>query len=47
MLTSAHEVQKNSVITTDLCVIGSGPAGLSLALELNDRGERVCVLEGG
>lgn len=47
MLTSANSVAKNSVIKADICVIGSGPAGLSFALEFNDRGKKICVLEGG
>lgn len=47
MITSANRVPKHSVLKADLCVIGSGPAGLAVALEFKDRGERVCVLEGG
>jgi choline dehydrogenase-like flavoprotein len=31
----------------DLCVIGSGPAGLTVAAELAGSGLRVCVLESG
>lgn len=31
----------------DLCVIGAGPAGISLALELEGSGLRVCLLEAG
>ena len=47
MLTSATKVPRSSAITTDICVIGSGPAGLSLALEFQDRKQSVCMLEGG
>jgi choline dehydrogenase-like flavoprotein len=31
----------------EVCVIGGGPAGLTLGLELSTRGRRVCVLEAG
>ncbi len=31
----------------DLCVIGSGPAGATVAAELAGRGLRICVLESG
>ncbi|TSC76552.1 MAG: FAD-dependent pyridine nucleotide-disulfide oxidoreductase [Parcubacteria group bacterium Gr01-1014_31] len=47
MVTSASDIPKNSALSADLCIIGSGPAGLSLALEYRGRGEKVCVLEGG
>ena len=31
----------------DLCIIGSGPAGLTVANELRERRLRICVLESG
>lgn len=34
-------------VVHDVCIAGSGPAGLSLASELARRGHRVLVLEGG
>jgi len=38
---------KNGPGTYDLCIIGSGPAGLTIANELKDSGMRMCVLESG
>ena len=31
----------------DLCIVGAGPAGITLALELEATGLRVCLLEAG
>ena len=31
----------------DVCIIGSGPAGLTLCAELANTGKRICVLESG
>jgi choline dehydrogenase-like flavoprotein len=31
----------------DLCIVGAGPAGITLALELEATGVRVCLLEAG
>ena len=35
------------VIEADLCIVGAGPAGISLAREFLDTGYEVCLLEGG
>lgn len=36
-----------TVLEGDVCVIGAGPAGITLALELARRGQSVLLLEGG
>lgn len=47
MILSADGVAKDSVLDTDICVIGSGPAGLSFALEFAASGKNICILEAG
>ncbi|MBO0827472.1 MAG: GMC family oxidoreductase [Streptosporangiales bacterium] len=32
---------------TDLCIVGAGPAGISIARELDGSGIRICLLESG
>lgn len=34
-------------IVADLCIVGGGPAGISIARALDGRGVRVCLLESG
>ncbi len=47
MITDARSVADGSIIKTDLCVIGAGPAGISIAREFIARGLQVCLLEAG
>ena len=47
MLADAAHVPTGEVIETDLCIIGAGPAGITLARELAGHDIRVCVLESG
>jgi choline dehydrogenase-like flavoprotein len=39
--------EDHSPIETDLCIVGTGPAGLSIACEFADAGIRVLLLESG
>jgi choline dehydrogenase-like flavoprotein len=43
----ARELDNNSVIEGDICIIGAGAAGISMALDLKDTAFKVILLEGG
>ncbi|WP_228851796.1 FAD-dependent oxidoreductase [Aegicerativicinus sediminis] len=43
----ARELENNSVIQGDICIIGAGAAGVSMALDWLDSGKKVILLEGG
>jgi choline dehydrogenase-like flavoprotein len=43
----ARKLESNSVITGDICIIGAGAAGISMAMEWNNTGTKVILLEGG
>jgi choline dehydrogenase-like flavoprotein len=47
MLIDANELPANSRIDCDICIAGSGPAGMTLAVELAGTPLRVCLLESG
>lgn len=47
MLTRADDLDTGSTLTADVCVIGGGAAGITLAMELHDTGIRVLLLESG
>ncbi|RZT84452.1 choline dehydrogenase-like flavoprotein [Pseudonocardia sediminis] len=47
MIIDARRALPGSSFDAEVCVIGSGPAGATVAAELADRGLRVIVLEGG
>jgi choline dehydrogenase-like flavoprotein len=47
MLTDALALDDGATLDTDLCVIGAGPAGIAIALELAGTGIEVLLLESG
>jgi choline dehydrogenase-like flavoprotein len=47
MHTDARELPNNTHIEGDICIIGTGPAGLSIAMEWNHTPYKVILLEGG
>ncbi len=47
MFLTAEGIQDGSAVSCDVCIIGSGAAGITLGLELLGSGRRVAVLESG
>ncbi len=47
MIVYSNEWLRNGQIDTDICIIGSGPAGLTLARALDDGDRRIVLLEAG
>jgi choline dehydrogenase-like flavoprotein len=47
MLIDARTLPADASIETDVCIVGAGPAGITMALELAEQDFRVCLLEGG
>ncbi len=43
----ARTLDDNAVLNADLCIVGAGAAGLSMAIEWEGFGSRVILLEGG
>ena len=47
MLIDAHTVSLNETVSTQVCIIGAGPAGITLAKELRAQDFQVTLLESG
>ena len=47
MFIDAREVQKNTTITTEICIVGTGAAGITLAKAFKDYPAHITVLESG
>jgi choline dehydrogenase-like flavoprotein len=47
LILDAHDLPDGEVLQADLCIVGAGPAGISMALELADTSIEVLLLESG
>ena len=47
MICDGREVLAGTVLTAEICIVGAGAAGITLALELAKKGREVVLLEGG
>lgn len=47
LLVDARKIRKGTIIKTDVCIVGAGAAGISLAREFIGQRFRVCLLESG
>ena len=47
MIQDGREIPHGTVIDTDLCIVGAGAAGITLAREFIGTQLRVCLLESG
>lgn len=47
MLTDARSLQAGTVVESEICVVGAGPAGIALSNELDAAGKTVTLVEAG
>ena len=47
MIANADNIPNGACLEADVCVIGAGPAGIALALDLSERGFSILMLESG
>lgn len=47
MITDVEDLPDGFALEADICIVGAGPVGISLALKLADGKRRVLLLEGG
>lgn len=47
MIGEADALPRDTLLVTEICVVGGGPAGIALALSLGERGCQVLLLEAG
>ena len=47
MIEDLHDLPQATSIAADVCLIGAGAAGITIARELAQRAVSVCLVEGG
>ena len=47
MFVDSRKLSQHSELVSDVCIVGAGPAGITLAKEFIKQNFHVCLLEGG
>ena len=47
MFVDSRKLSHGSEVDTDVCIVGAGPAGITMAKEFINQNFQVCLLEGG
>src|ERR1700733_2424196 len=47
MIQDADEIVHDTIVQANICIVGGGPAGITLAMELARTGRSVLLLESG
>lgn len=47
MLVDSRNIDDGTIVSTEVCIIGAGPAGITIAIELMNKNLSVCLLESG
>lgn len=47
MISNLASFESGGLLQYDLCIVGAGPAGISIARELNGSGVKLCLIESG
>jgi len=47
MIQDANEIVRDTVVRANICIVGGGPAGITLAMELAKTGRSILLLESG
>ena len=47
MIQDADQIVRDTIVQADICIVGGGPAGITLAIELAKTGRSILLLESG
>ena len=47
MIVDARSLPRNTVVDADVCIVGAGAAGITLAREFRNQPFSVCLVESG
>ena len=47
MIIESQDIKENTCYEADICIIGAGPAGISIAIEMQTSNKKIIILSGG